>query len=172
MTHQHWMQEALIEAKKAYEENEVPVGAIVVHNNHIIGRGHNKTECLNDPTAHAEIIALSAASNYLNSWRLTDAAVYITLEPCLMCTGALILARIKKLVFGAYDKKFGACGSIYNIPQDNQFNHSFEIIPSILAEESQNLLQDFFKKKREQVGHSKNINANKKVMLKDTNIAR
>jgi tRNA(adenine34) deaminase len=148
MNHQILMQEALNEAKLAYQENEVPVGAIVVYQNKIIGRGHNRTETLNDPTAHAEIIALSAAANYLNHWRLTDASVYVTLEPCLMCTGALILARIKRLIFGAYDKKFGACGSVYNIPQDNHFNHSFEIIPEILFEESQILMQEFFKKQR------------------------
>ena len=142
------MQEALNEAKLAFQENEVPVGAVVVYQNKIIGRGHNRTETLNDPTAHAEIIALSAAANYLNRWRLTDTSVYITLEPCLMCTGALILARIKRLIFGAYDKKFGACGSVYNIPKDNQFNHSFEVISDILSEESQVLLQEFFKKQR------------------------
>lgn len=148
MNHEHWMHEALLEAQKAFDQNEVPIGAIVVKENRIIGRGYNQTESLNDPTAHAEIIAISAAANYLHSWRLTNATVYVTLEPCLMCTGALILARIKRLVFGAYDKKFGACGSLYNIPQDNLFNHNFEVIPNILAEESQTLLKAFFKKQR------------------------
>ncbi|MEO0083176.1 MAG: tRNA adenosine(34) deaminase TadA, partial [candidate division WOR-3 bacterium] len=112
MNHEHWMHEALLEAQKAFDQNEVPIGAVVVKENRIIGRGYNQTESLNDPTAHAEIIAISAAANYLHSWRLTNATVYVTLEPCLMCTGALILARIKRLVFGAYDKKFGACGSL------------------------------------------------------------
>lgn len=142
------MREALIEAKKSYALDEVPVGAVVVLQNRIIGRGHNQTESLQDPTAHAEIIALSAASNYLHSWRLTDTSIYITLEPCLMCTGALVLARIKRLVFGAYDKKFGACGSVYDVPADNKLNHRFDIIPNILNEESQNLLQNFFRSKR------------------------
>ncbi|MEO0091676.1 MAG: tRNA adenosine(34) deaminase TadA [candidate division WOR-3 bacterium] len=148
MNHEHWMREALIEAQKAFDANEVPIGSIIVKDNRIIGRGYNKTESLNDPTAHAEIIAISAASNYLNSWRLTNATVYVTLEPCLMCTGALILARIERLVFGAYDKKFGACGSLYNIPQDNLFNHSFEVIPNILSQESKALLKEFFRKQR------------------------
>lgn len=161
-TDEYWMQEALVEAQKAYDENEVPVGAVVIYKNKIIGRGHNQTESLQDPTAHAEIIALSAATNYLHSWRLTDATIYITLEPCLMCTGALILARIKRLIFGAYDKKFGACGSIYTIPQDNKVNHKFEIVSNVLFEQSQTLLQNFFRKKRRQ---GKSV----KKMLKGTN---
>jgi len=143
-----WMREALIEAEKAFDEDEVPVGAIVIHKNKIIGRGHNKTESLHDPTAHAEIIALSAAANYLNNWRLTDAYLYTTLEPCLMCAGALILSRIKRVIFGTYDKKFGACGSVYNIPENNKLNHKFDVISGILSVESQLLLQDFFKRKR------------------------
>jgi tRNA(adenine34) deaminase len=145
---EHWMQIALQEAQRAYDEDEVPVGAVIVKDNRIIGQGHNKPEKLNDPTAHAEIIALSAAANYLNSWRLTDTTIYVTLEPCLMCTGALVLARIKRLVFGAYDKKFGACGSVYNIPKDSKFNHRFKVTPRILAEESQILMQSFFRQKR------------------------
>jgi tRNA(adenine34) deaminase len=168
MTNEQWMQEALLEAHKAFEENEVPVGTIIVYNNKIIGRGHNQTEKLKDPTAHAEIIALSAAANYLNTWRLTDTIVYTTVEPCLMCCGALILARIKKLVFGAYDKKFGVCGSNYNIPEDNKFNHKFEVIPGISTIESQNLLRDFFKKKR----MLKNPTQTRHIVSKDTNIAR
>ncbi len=147
---EHWMQIALQEAQRAYEEDEVPVGAVIVKDNRIIGQGYNKSERLYDPTAHAEIIALSAAANYLNSWRLTDTTIYVTLEPCLMCTGALVLARIKRLVFGAHDKKFGACGSVYNIPEDNKFNHTFKITSGILEQESQNLLQSFFKNKRVQ----------------------
>lgn len=168
MTDKHWMQEALLEARKAFEENEVPVGAVIVHNNKIIGRGHNRTEKLKDPTAHAEIIALSAAANYLNSWRLTDTSVYITLEPCLMCTGALILARIKRLIFSTYDEKFGACGSVYDIPKDNKFNHAFEIFSGVLAQESQNLLQSFFKQKRQEKSCTK-INS---ITSEDSNIAQ
>ncbi|MCX7785526.1 MAG: tRNA adenosine(34) deaminase TadA [candidate division WOR-3 bacterium] len=148
----YWMQQALLEAQQAYQEDEVPVGAVVVYNNRIIGRGHNATERLKDPTAHAEIIAISSAANYLNNWRLTNTSVYITLEPCLMCTGALILARVKRLVFGAYDSKFGACGSVYNIPEGNRFNHKIQVTAGVLSEESQKLLQDFFRKKRNAIG--------------------
>ncbi|MEO0072719.1 MAG: tRNA adenosine(34) deaminase TadA [candidate division WOR-3 bacterium] len=150
---EYWMQLALVEAQKAFEEDEVPVGAVVVYNNKIIGQGHNQTEKLRDPTAHAEIIALSAASNYLNNWRLTEALVYVTLEPCVMCTGALILARIKKLVFAAFDPKFGACGSVYNVPLDNKLNHKFQVKSGVLADESRRLLTQFFKKHRKKVLH-------------------
>lgn len=142
------MREALREAYKAFEEREVPVGAVVVQNNEIMGRGHNRTESLKDPTAHAEIIALSAAANHLGSWRLAEATVYVTLEPCLMCAGALVLARVKRLVFGCFDEKFGACGSLYNIPQDDRLNHNFEVTPGVLEEESKALLQEFFKNRR------------------------
>jgi len=148
MTDEYWMNEALIEAKKALDEKEVPVGAIVLANDRIIGRGHNSTERLKDPTAHAEIIALSAAANFLNNWRLNDAAIYVTLEPCLMCTGALVLSRIKRLVFGAYDEKFGACGSVYNIPFDARFNHTFDVISGVRIEESKVLLKTFFEAQR------------------------
>ena len=148
MNDEYWMNEALIEAKKALEEKEVPVGAVIVADDRIIGRGHNSTERLNDPTAHAEIIAISAATNYLNNWRLNEACIYVTLEPCIMCTGALVLSRIKRLVYGANDEKFGACGSIYNIPFDARFNHTFEVIPRISAEQSKALLKSFFEIKR------------------------
>ncbi len=142
------MNEALKEANMALEEGEVPVGAVVVCDNAIIGRGHNRTENLRDPTGHAEIIALSAAATSLNNWRLNQATVYVTIEPCLMCTGALVLARIKKLVFGACDEKFGACGSVYNIPKDGSLNHTFEVTSGVLAEETKKLLQEFFRVKR------------------------
>jgi tRNA(adenine34) deaminase len=148
MNDEFWMNEALVEAKKALEEKEIPVGAVVVAGDRIIGRGHNSTERLKDPTAHAEIIAISAAANYLNNWRLIDAQVYVTLEPCLMCTGALVLSRIKRLVFGAHDEKFGACGSIYNIPFDARFNHTFDVVTGIKAEDSRLLLKTFFENKR------------------------
>ncbi len=148
MNDEYWMNEALIEAKMALEEKEVPVGAVVVAGERIIGRGHNLTERLKDPTAHAEIIALSAAANYLNNWRLNEASVYVTLEPCLMCTGALVLARIKQLVFGTHDEKFGACGSVYHIPFDARFNHTFDVIAGIKAEDSKMLLNKFFNDKR------------------------
>ena len=145
---EYWMNEALKEAKMALEEGEVPVGAVVIHDDAIIGRGHNRIETLRDPTAHAEIIALSAAAASLNNWRLSQATVYVTVEPCVMCTGALVLARVKKLVFGVHDGKFGACGSVLDIPKTGRLNHKFEVRPGILANESEMLMKEFFKKKR------------------------
>jgi tRNA(adenine34) deaminase len=137
---------ALQEAEKALDENEVPVGAVVVKENKIIGRGYNQVERLKDATAHAEMIALTAASNNLGSWRLNECSIYVTLEPCIMCTGAMLSSRIKELYFAAYDPKFGACGSIYNLAQDGKTNHTINVYSGIYAEESENLLQEFFNK--------------------------
>ncbi len=150
-----WMRAALQEAAKAFRKKEVPVGAVVVYQDKIIGRGHNQTESLRDATAHAEILAIGAAANYLNSWRLSDAVLYVTLEPCSMCAGAMVLSRVKKLVFGAYDPKAGACGSLYNIVQDKRLNHQVEVVPEILNEECSVLLQTFFKERREEKDGSK-----------------
>ncbi|MEO0142823.1 MAG: tRNA adenosine(34) deaminase TadA, partial [candidate division WOR-3 bacterium] len=119
----YYMEEALKEAKKAFDEDEVPIGAVAVYKNQIIGRGHNRTEHLKDPTAHAEILALTAAAYALNSWRLNGVTIYTTIEPCIMCAGALVMARVKKVVFGARDEKFGGCGSIFNIVQEKRLNH-------------------------------------------------
>ncbi len=143
-----FMSEALKEAQKAFDEDEVPVGAIAVYKNQIIGRGHNRVEHLNDPTAHAEIIAITAAANALNSWRLNDVIVYTTIEPCIMCAGALVLARIKKIVFGARDEKFGGCGSVFNVVQEQKLNHQIEIIEGVLKNESLTLMREFFAEKR------------------------
>jgi tRNA(adenine34) deaminase len=143
-----WMRVALQEASLALKKKEVPVGAVVVYQDKVIGRGHNQTETLNDPTAHAEILAIGAAANYLNSWRLSDAVLYVTLEPCAMCAGAIVLARMKKLVFGAFDPKAGACGSLYNLVQDKRLNHQVEVVPEILKEDCSALLQTFFKELR------------------------
>jgi len=143
------MRVALQEATLALKKKEVPVGAVVVYQDKIIGRGHNQTETLNDPTAHAEILAIGAAANYLNSWRLSEAVLYVTLEPCAMCAGAIVLARLKKLVFGAFDPKAGACGSLYNLVQDWRLNHQVEVIPEVLKEDCSALLQAFFKELRE-----------------------
>jgi tRNA(adenine34) deaminase len=153
---EHWMRLALAEAGQAAEQGEVPVGAVVVFASPpsprsaslLIGRGHNRTESLHDPTAHAEIIAISAAANHLNNWRLTGTTIYVTLEPCLMCTGALMLARVKRIVFGVRDEKFGACGSVYDIPWDNRFNHRLEITSGVLSEECRRLLSRFFTRHR------------------------
>lgn len=142
------MRIALQEAVVAAEENEVPVGCIIIQNNKIIGRGHNQVESLRDPTAHAEIIAVTAAARYLGNWRLLDATAYVTIEPCLMCTGAFILSRIKRVVYGAPDEKFGCLGSKYNIIADARFNHKFEVTGGIMADEAAKLLREFFQKRR------------------------
>ncbi len=141
---QLWMKEALKEAKKAFQNLEVPVGAVIVHQNKVIGRGHNQVESLNDPTAHAEILAIGAASNYLNSWRLSDASIYVTIEPCIMCAGAIVLTRIHKLFFGAFDPKKGGCGSLYNLLQDKRLNHQVEIVTNVLEKDCTGLLNQFF----------------------------
>ena len=143
-----FMYAALQEAEKAFDEDEVPVGAVVVHKNKIIGRGYNQVEKLNDATAHAEMIALTSASNNLNSWRLNECDLYVTLEPCIMCTGALLASRIRDLYFAASDIKFGACGSIYNLAEENKTNHKINVYSGILSMESEDLLKTFFDKKR------------------------
>src|SRR3989304_1760430 len=120
---QKWMKEALKEAKLAFSKKEVPVGAVVVHEEQIIGRGHNQIESLNDATAHAEILALTAASNALNSWRLSGATLYVTVEPCIMCAGAISLARVDRLVFGAPDPKKGGVVSLYKLLEDDRLNN-------------------------------------------------
>ena len=142
------MKEALREAASAADEDEVPVGCVIVHEGRIIGRGHNQRERLSDPTAHAEMIAITAAAEGLGSWRLVGCTVYVTLEPCAMCAGAMVLARVDRLVFGARDEKAGACGTLYNIVKDARLNHRLDITEGVLAEASTALLQDFFRKKR------------------------
>ncbi|MBE0539460.1 MAG: nucleoside deaminase [Ignavibacterium sp.] len=143
-----FMYAALQEAERAFDDDEVPVGAVVVHNNKIIGRGHNQIEKLNDATAHAEMIAITSASNHLKSWRLNECSIYVTLEPCIMCTGALLSSRIESLYFGASDPKFGACGSIHNLAENSRTNHTIKVFSGILAKESEELLKSFFAKKR------------------------
>ena len=135
---------ALKEAERALEENEVPVGAVVVYNNKIIGKGYNQVERLKDATAHAEMIALTAAAENLGNWRLNECTLYVTLEPCIMCTGAMLASRIKELYFASFDSKFGACGSIYNLAEDGKTNHSIKVFSGIYAKESEKLLQFFF----------------------------
>lgn len=145
-----WMREALKEAHLALKKKEVPVGAVVVYENKIIGRGHNQVESLKDATAHAEILAITAAANFFDSWRLEGASIYVTLEPCVMCAGAIVLSRIERLVFGTFDPKQGACGTLYNIPEDNRLNHQVQIVPEILKEECSKILTDFFQNLRTQ----------------------
>lgn len=145
-----WMREALKEAHLALKKKEVPVGAVVVYENKIIGRGHNQVESLKDATAHAEILAITAASNFFDSWRLEGVTLYVTLEPCVMCAGAIVLSRIERLIFGTFDPKQGACGTLYNIPSDERLNHQVEVVSEILKEECSKILIDFFQKLRTQ----------------------
>jgi tRNA(adenine34) deaminase len=142
------MEAALAEARAAASDGEVPIGAVVVWDGRIIGRGRNRVETAQDPTAHAEIIAIGAAAQTVKSWRLDEATLYVTLEPCHMCAGAVVLARIPRLVYGARDPKAGACGSLANVVQDLRLNHRAEVQPGILAEESASLLESFFRSKR------------------------
>ena len=142
------MRAALREARRALEDDEVPVGAVVVHQGRVIGRAHNQRERLKDPTAHAEMIALTQAAAALESWRLDGATLYVTLEPCLMCAGALVNARIERVVYGAKDPRAGACGSIYNVGIDARLNHRFEVVGGVLEGECAELLTEFFSKKR------------------------
>ncbi|MGM0589122.1 MAG: tRNA adenosine(34) deaminase TadA [Bacteroidota bacterium] len=146
--HQFYMRRALTEAERAYDEEEVPVGAIVVKDDEIIGRGYNQVERLKDPTAHAEILAISAACSTLSSKYLYGCTLYVTLEPCPMCATALMWSKIDRIVFGASDDQAGACGSIFNLAQDEHLNHTIEVIQGIMEYDCQLLLREFFRGKR------------------------
>lgn len=150
MTEQEkYMKEALKQAKKAYEKGEIPVGAVIVKEHKIIARAYNEKEYKLDTTKHAEILAIQKASKKLKSWRLQDCDMYVTLEPCSMCAGALIQARIRKLYIGTMDKKTGACGSVLNLLEDYTFNHKLEVEKGILQKDCENILKIFFKELRE-----------------------
>ena len=142
------MYAALQEAELAFEEDEVPIGAVVVYENKIIGRGHNQTQMLNDATAHAEILAITAASNHLSSRLLDNCELYITVEPCIMCAGAILNSHIHKVYFGSFEPKYGAAGSVLNLLENNKYNHQIEVFSGIYADESKFLMQSFFQKKR------------------------
>lgn len=142
------MAEAVEEARRAAGEGEVPVGAVIVHADHVIARDHNRTRQLSDPTAHAEVLVLREAARQRGDWRLDGCVLYVTLEPCAMCAGAMVLARIDRLVFAAHDPKAGMCGSLGNLVQDERLNHSIAIESGVLAEESVRLLRDFFQARR------------------------
>jgi tRNA(adenine34) deaminase len=139
-----WMDEALVEARRAGGEGEVPVGAVVVHRDEIIGRGRNRREAHRDPLAHAEILAIREAADRIEGWRLTDCALFVTLEPCAMCAGALVNSRMERLVFAARDPKAGYCGSLGNIVEDARLNHRVEVTAGVRADEAAALLRDFF----------------------------
>ena len=147
--YQDYMELAIREAEKAFAINEVPVGALVIFEDKIIGRGYNQTESLHDATAHAEIVALSAAYNHFNDWRLENCILVSTLEPCPMCAGAAMLSRIETIVFGAHDPKFGACGSILNIPEEKKLNHNIEIVSGIMQDDIAAMMKMFFKQIRQ-----------------------
>jgi tRNA(adenine34) deaminase len=144
-----FMDLALAQAETAFTRKEVPVGALIVRDGSIISAGYNQREASQDPTAHAELLAIRRAASVLGSWRLTDATLYVTLEPCPMCIGAVLQARIARLVFGAWDPKAGACGSLCNIPADTRFNHRVSVKAECRASESRRLLQTFFRRLRQ-----------------------
>jgi tRNA(adenine34) deaminase len=145
---QIYMSEALKQAQKAFDLDEVAIGAIIVHKRNIIARAHNQTRLLKDPTAHAEMIALTQAANFLKSERLLNCTLYVTIEPCPMCAGALMWARIKRLVFGAADPKAGACGSVMDILSQEKLNHRISVKKGILAKDCGSLISEFFRKQR------------------------
>ncbi len=146
--HEIWMQYAYREAEKAYEKGEIPIGAVIVFDNMIIGKGHNQVETLKDPTAHAEIIALTSAAEYLTSKVLLGCTMYVTLEPCSMCAGAIVLAKLDALFFGAYDNKSGACGSVLNITNNKALNHQLSVTGGIMDDKCGELIRSFFDVKR------------------------
>ena len=148
MLHQDWMQIALRQAQMAFEQGEVPIGAVIVHNGQVIALAHNEKEQRNDPTAHAEILAIQRAAEVLGSWRLTDAILYVTLEPCPMCAGAIIQSRMKQVVYGAADLKGGATGSVMNVLDYTLWNHRVDVVAGVLEEECSEILKSFFKKIR------------------------
>lgn len=147
-THEYYMKEALKEAKKAYKKEEIPVGAIIVKDDEIIARAHNLKETKRDTTNHAEILAIQKASKKLDAWRLEDCTMYVTLEPCTMCAGAIINSRIKNVIIGTSDPKTGACGSVLNLFEDYKFNHKVEYKTGVMQAECEKILKDFFKELR------------------------
>lgn len=153
----YWMRVALTEAERAYALGEVPVGAVVVREGLILGRGYNQTETLKDPTAHAEILAITSACQAAEDWRLDGAVLYCTLEPCSMCAGAAVLARIARIVFGAADPRFGACGSLFTIPNDPRLNHRVELEGGVMAEEVAAMMRAFFREVRQSKGGSDDL---------------
>ena len=143
-----WMEKALVLAQQATEKGEVPVGAVVIKEGKLVAAAHNLREQSGNPVAHAEILAIQSAAEIIGNWRLTETTLYVTLEPCPMCAGAIILARIPRVVFGATDPKSGAAGSLYNIVQDKRLNHQVELLSGVCAEESRTLLRTFFENRR------------------------
>lgn len=148
MTHDHYMRLALAEAEAALEADEVPVGAVIVHGERVIAAAHNQREQLSDPTAHAEMIAITQAAQALDDWRLEGCTLYVTLEPCIMCSGAILQARIPIVVYGATDPKAGAVQTLFHLLSDNRLNHRCQVVPGILAQPCGELLTRFFQSQR------------------------
>jgi tRNA(adenine34) deaminase len=146
--HEQFMTEAIAEARRAEAENEVPIGAVAVAEGRIVGVGHNRPIALADPTAHAEILAIRAAASKLKTYRLTEVSIYVTLEPCVMCTGAMLNARVARVIYGARDDKAGALGSVYDIGRDGRLNHRFEVIAGVMESECAELMREFFRARR------------------------
>ncbi len=145
---EEYMRIALEEAERAEQEGEVPVGAVVVVEGEVISRQHNRREQLQDPTAHAEVLALRQAAEVLGQWRLLEATLYVTKEPCPMCAGAMVNARLRRLVYGCHDEKAGAAGTLFNLLSDPRLNHRVEVVSGVLAGECSQILKEFFRKKR------------------------
>ncbi|MBP3193711.1 nucleoside deaminase [Natronogracilivirgula saccharolytica] len=143
------MNQAFHEAQKAADAGDIPVGAVIVHENRIVARGHNQVELLNDPTAHAEMIALSAAFEYFNEKYLSECCMYVTLEPCAMCAGALVWSKIGHVIFGAQDAQAGACGSLFNIASNDHLNHRVKLVQGVMEQECEALLHAFFSDRRD-----------------------
>ena len=148
MTHEHYMRLALDQARAARAEDEVPIGAVIVHGERVIAAAHNQREQLSDPTAHAEIIAITQAAAALSDWRLEGCTLYVTLEPCIMCSGAILQARIPAVVYGATDPKAGAVQSLFHLLSDNRLNHRCQVVPGVLAAECGEILSRFFQEQR------------------------
>jgi len=146
--HDYWMRQALDQARAAFEKDEVPVGAVVMHEERVIAQAYNQRETLNDPTAHAEMIAITQAAEALGSWRLSDCTLYVTLEPCPMCAGAIVQSRLPTVIFGATDPKGGGCQSLYAITNDERLNHRSIVIGGVLEQECSTILSEFFQKQR------------------------
>lgn len=145
---ERWMSEALRQAERAAEAGEVPVGAVIVKDGRVLGRAHNQVEALHDATAHAEMIAITQAAEALENWRLEGADLYVTLEPCAMCAGALVLSRVARIIYGADDPIAGACGSTFNIVSEKKLNHRIPVVKGLMAERAGGLLKDFFRARR------------------------
>lgn len=146
--HEYWMRQAIAEAQKAEALGEVPIGAVIVRNNEIIGRGYNLRETTLDSTAHAEMVAIREASEAIGAWRLLDCSLYVTLEPCPMCAGAIVQSRVPRVIFGTADPKAGCAGTLMNLLQEPRFNHRTEVIPDVLQPECSSMLTQFFRRLR------------------------